>query len=155
MKQFFGKRRATRTSLGESSTQPFGRLGALVFQLNNSDKLYWASLRAATRIAGCALSHRPTITRWKNVSSESLLCVDGQVQEQLKGHLEIWRLRREIGMSFSLCAVIAEALKNKPEPSSCEFDSGQCFPAMHGLTWALGLHSSAEPYPPSARLKLQ
>src|SRR6266404_6339478 len=87
MKQFFGKRRATRTSLGESSTQPFGRLGALVFQLNNSDKLYWASLRAATRIAGCALSHRPTITRWKNVSFESLLCVDGQVQEQLKGIL--------------------------------------------------------------------
>ena len=58
LKRFFGKRRATRSALGGLKTQPFGRLGALVFQLNNSDKLYWASLRAPTRIAGCALSLR-------------------------------------------------------------------------------------------------
>lgn len=71
MKRFFGKRRATRSALGELNTQPFGRLGALVFQLNNSDRLYWASLWAPTRIAGCALSLEAlTITRWENVSSE-------------------------------------------------------------------------------------
>ena len=56
MKRFFGKRRATRTSPGEPTAQPLCRLGALVFQLNNSDKLYWASPWASTRIAGCALS---------------------------------------------------------------------------------------------------
>src|SRR5882762_6039694 len=59
MKRFFGKRRVTRTSPGGPTAQPLGRLGALVFQLNNSDKLYWASLWAPTRIAGCALSHWP------------------------------------------------------------------------------------------------
>lgn len=59
MKRFFGKRRVTRTSPGGPSGQPFCRLGALVFQLNNSDKLYWASLWAPTRIAGCALSLWP------------------------------------------------------------------------------------------------
>jgi len=59
MKRFFGKRRATRMVPGGLKTQPFGRLGPLVFQLNNSDKLCWASLRAPTRIAGCALSLRP------------------------------------------------------------------------------------------------
>jgi hypothetical protein len=59
MKRFFGKRRATRNPLGGLKTQPFGRLGALVFQLNNSDKLYWASLWTPTRIAGCALSLWP------------------------------------------------------------------------------------------------
>ena len=59
MKRFFGKRRATRMVPGGLKTQPFGRLGPLVFQLNNSDKLCWASLRAPTRIAGCALSLWP------------------------------------------------------------------------------------------------
>jgi hypothetical protein len=59
MKRFFGKRRATRNSLGGSTNQPFGRLGALVFRLNNSNKLYWASLWAPARIAGCALSLWP------------------------------------------------------------------------------------------------
>jgi len=54
--RFFGKRRATRTSPGGLIGQPFCRLGALVFRLNNSDRLYWASPWAETRIAGCALS---------------------------------------------------------------------------------------------------
>ena len=59
LRRFFGKRRATRTALGGLTTRPLGRLGALVFQLNNSDKLYWASPWAPTRIAGCALSLWP------------------------------------------------------------------------------------------------
>src|ERR1041385_4631335 len=55
MKRFFGKRRVTRPALGEIKARPLGRLGALVFQLDNSETLYWASLWAPTRIAGCAL----------------------------------------------------------------------------------------------------
>jgi hypothetical protein len=57
MKRFLENGARPVTALGGLETQPFGRLGALVFQLNNSDKLYWASLRAPTRIAGCALSY--------------------------------------------------------------------------------------------------
>jgi len=55
---------------GGGNPPPIGRLGALVFQPNNSDTLWWASLRAQTRIAGCALGSRPRVTRWENVSSE-------------------------------------------------------------------------------------
>ena len=39
MKQIFGKRRVTRTYPGGVKAQPFCRLGALVFQLNNSEKI--------------------------------------------------------------------------------------------------------------------
>ena len=56
---------------GWANALPIGRLGALVFQPDNSDKLYWASLWAATRIAGCALGHGPADTCWENVVSES------------------------------------------------------------------------------------
>ena len=70
MKRLFGKRRATRTSPGGPLAQPLCRLGALVFQLNNSDRLYWANPRVPTRIAGCALSRRLIVTRWENVPSE-------------------------------------------------------------------------------------
>jgi hypothetical protein len=59
------------SALGELNPPPFGRLGALVFQPHNSEPLYWASLRAPTRIAGCALGACPTDTRWENVSPES------------------------------------------------------------------------------------
>ena len=58
------------TTLGRLKALPGFRLGALVFQPHKTETLYWASLWAPTRIAGCALGHRPTDTRWENVSSE-------------------------------------------------------------------------------------
>jgi hypothetical protein len=50
---------------------PIGRLGALVFQPDNSDKLWWANLRVETRIAGCASGFWPAVTCWKNAFAES------------------------------------------------------------------------------------
>ena len=57
-------------SLGGRKAPPRFRLGALVFQPQITEILYWASRQAPTRIAGCALGSGPTDTRWKNVSSE-------------------------------------------------------------------------------------
>ena len=71
MKRFSENGARPVLALGGVIPQPFGRLGALVFQPNNSELLYWASLRAPTRIAGCALGHRPMDTRWENVPSEN------------------------------------------------------------------------------------
>ena len=42
------------SALGQPQAEPFGRLGALVFQPITRIRLCWASLRAQTRIAGCA-----------------------------------------------------------------------------------------------------
>jgi len=69
MKRFSENGARPVSALGGLNTQPFGRLGALVFQPYNTDRLYWASLRAWTRIAGCAWAC-PTDTRWENVSPE-------------------------------------------------------------------------------------
>jgi hypothetical protein len=54
-------------------------------------------------------------------------------------------------MSFSLCAVIAEdiAEEQKPEPIICE-GSGQCLPAMHGLTLGAQVALLQSPIPPAA-----
>jgi hypothetical protein len=60
-------------ALGGLNTPPLGRLGALVFQPHNSDTLYWASLRAPTRIVGCALGFCPGDTGWENVYPEKRL----------------------------------------------------------------------------------
>jgi hypothetical protein len=110
MKRFFGKRRATRTSPGEPKAQPFCRLGALVFQLNNSDKLYWASPWAPTRIAGCALSLWPIDIRWENVSSQNRLSqLAAQIDKHNGGFAEISTI------SFSLYPVVAEQSKTTPD----------------------------------------
>ncbi len=42
------------SALGQPAAEPFGRLGALVFQPITRIRLCWASLWAPTRIAGCA-----------------------------------------------------------------------------------------------------
>jgi len=153
MKRFFGKRRATRSALGGLNTQPFGRLGALVFRLNNSDKLYWASLRAPTRIAGCALSLGPTATRWENVSSErrSASCFD-YAGRQRRRHRR-WIVEMNGGcadrmtISFSLCAVFAEYSKRTPgNPRLPGADAS----AIHGRTERSGC-TAAEPYPLSRK----
>ena len=109
MKRFFGKRRATRTSPGGLTGQPLCRLGALVFQLNNSDKLYWASPWAPTRIAGCALSLRADC---HPLERRSLRKTHGSLAEQHpknKGGCAA-----TITISFSLGAVLAEHSKRTP-----------------------------------------
>ncbi len=71
MKRFSENGARPVLALGGVTPQPFGRLGVLVFQPNDSEWLCWASLRAPTRIVGCALGHRPIDTRWENVSPEN------------------------------------------------------------------------------------
>lgn len=109
MKGFFGKRRATRSALGGLKNRPFGRLGALVFQLNNSDKLYWASLRAPTRIAGCALSPRPNGHPLGRRSLRKATCKFTACSRQNNGGFA----ERDTS-SFSLSAVVAEGSKKTP-----------------------------------------
>jgi hypothetical protein len=58
-------------------------------------------------------------------------------------------------MSFSLCAVIAEASqRTKPKPIPCGMGSGQCFPAMHGLTLGAQVALLQSPIPPAAAVSL-
>ncbi len=109
---------------GGLNTPPFGRLGALVFQPNNSEPLYWASLWAPTRIAGCALGHRPTDTRWENVSPErrsassfDLSGPRGRTTPQGRvGNNGGGAVRMTI--SFSLWAVLAECPSGTPGSST-------------------------------------
>ena len=117
---------------GGLNTPPFGRLGALVFQPNNSEPLYWASLWAPTRIAGCALGHRPTDTRWENVSPErrSARWFDYSgprgptTPPVLLGNRGACADRRTI--SFSLWTVFAEHSSGTPGSST-----GSCRERMH------------------------
>ena len=119
-------------ALGGLNTPPFGRLGALVFQPHNSDTLYWASLRAPTRIAGCALGHRSIDTRWENVSSERRSASwfdhsglrDPRTPPGRFGHQGARADRRTI--SFSLWTVFAEQARGTPGSSL-----GSCRERMH------------------------
>ena len=103
-------------ALGGLNTPPFGRLGALVFQPHNSDTLYWASLRAQTRIVGCALGFSPGDTRWGNVYPEKRLAkwlaYSGPRGRRALRRSE--RLRRPSTISFSLWAVVAEHTQKTP-----------------------------------------
>jgi hypothetical protein len=117
---------------GGLDTPPFGRLGALVFQPNNSEPLYWASLWAPTRIAGCALGHGPADTRWENVSPESRsassLAPSGprglRTSSESGGNNGGCADRRTI--SFSLWTVFAEHANGTPGSSA-----GSCRERMH------------------------
>ena len=103
-------------ALGGLNTPPFGRLGALVFQPHNSDTLYWASLRAPTRIVGCALGFGPSDTGWKNVDPENRWtkgwdCSGPRGPRALR---KSERRRRQSTISFSLWTVIAKHLPKTP-----------------------------------------
>ena len=132
MKRFSENGARPVSALGGLNTQPLGRLGALVFQPNNSEPLYWASLWAPTRIAGCALGNRPTDTRWENVSSESrsarsfdLSGPKGRTTTPVRsGNKRGCADRRTI--SFSLWAVFAEHASGTPGSST-----GSCRERMH------------------------
>ena len=106
-------------TLGGLKTPPCFRLGALVFQLNNTDSLYWASLSAPTRIAGCALGHCPTDTRWENVSPErrsaSWFIPSGLTKP--KARSVPWEPTDNRTISFSLWTVFAEPTRKTPGSS--------------------------------------
>jgi hypothetical protein len=115
-------------ALGGLKTQPFGRLGALVFQPHNSESLYWASPRASTRIAGCAWASRsghPLEKRFvpKRASvvaaSSSSRWLPGLPQKRTSS-----RLRRKQRISFSLCTVIAERMPRDPGRGPCPCPDG-------------------------------
>jgi hypothetical protein len=73
------------SALGEPLAQPFGRLGALVFQPITRIRLCWASLRAQTRIAGCAAGQKAADTRWENVLlRKTLLSMGTGTHKQLE-----------------------------------------------------------------------
>jgi hypothetical protein len=136
---------------GEGNPPPYGRLGALVFQPNNSDTLWWASLSAATRIAGWALGACPTNPCWKNVASEKrsrdwlgwggptdLTTPTGRL-ETSGGYAAKSRI------SFSLWTVVAKHAReySRPEP---RLWPGADVSAIHGQTERSGC-TAAEPYP--------
>ena len=103
-------------ALGGLNIPPFGRLGALVFQPHNSDTLYWASLRAPTRIVGCALGFKPGDTGWENVYPEKRLVrgLDGSGPTGRKAWKRSERLRRQSTISFSLWTVVAQHAQETP-----------------------------------------
>ena len=115
-------------TLGGLNTPPLGRLGALVFQPHNSDTLYWASLRAPTRIVGCATGFRPLDTGWENVYPEKRLVRwwDDTGSTGRKAWRRSQRLRRQSTISFSLWAVVAEPASKTPGSST-----GSCRERMH------------------------
>ncbi len=110
-------------TLGGLNALPGLRLGALVFQPHKTEPLYWASLWAPTRIAGCALGHRPTDTRWKNVPAERRSARELSPVSPTRP-----KTPRRLGgppapspISFSLCPVGAEHTRKTPgsSTSSC------------------------------------
>jgi hypothetical protein len=107
-------------ALGGLNTPPLGRLGALVFQPHNSDTLYWASLRAPTRIVGCALGFCPGDTGWENVYPEKRFArgLDGSGPTGRRAWKRSERLRRPNTISFSLWAVVAQHIGETPGRSS-------------------------------------
>jgi hypothetical protein len=110
-------------TLGRLKALPGFRLGALVFQPNKTEPLYWASLWAPTRIAGCALGDRLTDTRWENVPSErrsaSGLAPGGPTKPKVP--LLPGEPPDTSPISFSLCPVVAEHTRKTPgsSTSSC------------------------------------
>jgi hypothetical protein len=138
-------------TLGGLTTPPCFRLGALVFQLNNTDSLYWASLSAPTRIAGCALGHCPTDTRWENVSPErrsaSWFIPSGLTKP--KALSVPWGTHRQPhDQFFALDRVCGAYPKNSRQQH--QLLPGADASAIHGRTERSGC-TAAEPYPLSRR----
>ena len=106
-------------TLGGLTALPGFRLGALVFQPHKTEPLYWASLWAPTRIAGCALGHCPTDTRWENVSPErrSANWFTSSGPTKLKAPPVPWEPTDNSTISFSLWTVFAEHTRKTPGSS--------------------------------------
>jgi hypothetical protein len=136
---------------GEWNPQPFGRLGALVFQPNNSDTLYWASLWAPTRIAGCALGSWLTGTCWENVDSEKRLACGRGRSGPMDPTPPPRRFENNGGcadsltISFSLWTVVAKHAQMNSRQKSTLLPRPDAS-AIHGQTERSGC-TAAEPYP--------
>jgi hypothetical protein len=106
-------------TLGGLKALPCFRLGALVFQPQNTEPLYWASLWAPTRIAGCALGDHPIDTRWENVPPErrsaSWFTPSGPTKP--KAPPVPWEPTDHRTISFSLWTVFAEHTRKTPGSS--------------------------------------
>lgn len=150
-------------TLGRLKALPGFRLGALVFQPNHTEPLYWASLWAPTRIAGCALGDRPTDTRWENVPSErrsaSRLTPAGPTLPKvppLPGDPP-----DPSPISFSLGPVVAEHTRKTPgsSTSSCRErmhpQSTDGLSAQVALLQSPILSAAAKPYPFHHRIARQ
>jgi len=150
-------------TLGRLIALPGFRLGALVFQPNDTEPLYWASLWAPTRIAGCALGDRPTDTRWENVPSErrsaSRLTPVGPTTPTVP--LPPREPHDTSPISFSLCPVVAEHSQKTPgsSRSSCRErmhpQSTDGLSAQVALLQSLILSAVAIPYPFNHRIARQ
>ena len=138
------------TALGGFNPPPLGRLGALVFQPHNSDTLYWAGLRAETRIVGCALGLGPGDTGWENLSSQKR-CLRSPKDSGPKGRR--WpggSARKMGGYAASIDQFIALDRDCSGHPSNSRRQlwppPGADASAIHGRTGRSGC-TAAEPYP--------
>ena len=113
-------------ALGGLNTPPFARLGALVFQPHNSDTLYWASLRAWTRIVGCALGFRPGDTGWENVYPEKRFArgLDGSDPTGRRAWRRSQRLRRPSTISFRFGPWLRSTSEKLPAAAQATAGSG-------------------------------
>ena len=140
MKRFSENGARPVLALGGVTPQPFGRLGALVFQPNPSESLCWASLRAPTRIVGCALGYRPTDTRWENVSPENRRASSGHPFRSKNfitpslGRANTNRLSRPRPISLSLGTVVAEHTPRTPGSSTGSCRGRMLPPSTDGLS---------------------
>jgi hypothetical protein len=67
MKQLFRRRRATRAFPGEFQAQPIHRVGALVFQPDNTKKIILGQPQGCDPDSRMCVGSSSTLTRWKNV----------------------------------------------------------------------------------------
>jgi len=128
-------------TLGGLKALPCFRLGALVFQPNYTEPLYWASLWAPTRIAGCALGHRPIDTRWENVSPErrSASGFTPYDPTRLKAPPVPCEPTDSSTISFSLWTVVAEHTRKTPGSSLSSCRERMHPPSTDGLSAQVAL----------------
>ncbi len=135
------------TTLGRLKALPGLRLGALVFQPHKTETLYWASLWAPTRIAGCAWGDCPTDTRWENVSPRKTRgkLVDSPSFNKTQGPLSALGTHRPSPHQFFAldhgCGAYPKNSRQQPG-----LLPGADASAIHGRTERSGC-TAAEPYP--------
>lgn len=83
MKQLFRKRRATRAFPGEPQAQPIYRVGALVFQPDNTNKIIMGQPQGRDPDSRMCVGSSSALTRWKNVSTEKVLIARRKKQSSL------------------------------------------------------------------------
>jgi hypothetical protein len=145
-------------ALGGLNTQPFGRLGALVFQPHNSESLYWTGLSAQLRIAGCAWAKSPMTSAGKTFFSERRSTGCFVYANCVVCNIAISPSWNSVGfaennrISFSLWTGLAD-YPSKTPGSGPSPPPGADASAIHGQTERSGC-TAAEPYPLSCMSSL-